>query len=158
MKRCKNCNKTKPLEEFYTHPTCVDGYRGKCKKCMNKDAHTYYRKNIDKMIDYEVRRSKSTHTKEIRRRAGKKYRAKNIEKYKCRMKYSYAVEAGLLKRESCKTCGDPNTEGHHTDYSRPYDVIWLCPFHHRLEEGMIPYSVVDTYCSSKEFEEITGKI
>jgi hypothetical protein len=29
-------------------------------------------------------------------------------------------------------CGATKTEAHHTDYSRPLDVVWLCKHCHRL--------------------------
>ena len=42
-----------------------------------------------------------------------------------------AIRAGTLQRLPCELCGDPNSHGHHTDYSKPLDVRWLCPSHHR---------------------------
>ena len=49
-----------------------------------------------------------------------------------------AVKRGDLTREPCVECGDPDTHGHHTDYSRPLDVVWLCPLHHgRTHAGLL---------------------
>jgi hypothetical protein len=52
-----------------------------------------------------------------------------------------AVRAGYVKRGPCVDCGDLKTDGHHHDYMKPFDVIWLCRKHHmethrriRLEE------------------------
>jgi hypothetical protein len=42
-----------------------------------------------------------------------------------------AVKCGTLKRKPCSVCGKKKAiEGHHEDYSRPLDVIWLCQKHH----------------------------
>lgn len=30
----------------------------------------------------------------------------------------------------CEVCGDVNSQGHHEDYSRPLEVMWLCQKHH----------------------------
>lgn len=40
-KRCSNCNKVKPLSEFYKGEAYKDGYRGQCKECM----YNYYIEN-----------------------------------------------------------------------------------------------------------------
>lgn len=42
-----------------------------------------------------------------------------------------ALQTGLLiKPDKCSDCGIEDTEafleGHHTDYSKPLDVVWLC--------------------------------
>ena len=37
-----------------------------------------------------------------------------------------AIQLGHVKRQPCRDCGKPNAEGHHTDYNKPLDVIWLC--------------------------------
>lgn len=44
-----------------------------------------------------------------------------------------AVKRGLIEREPCQACGAADTHGHHSDYSRPLHVIWLCPLHHKAE-------------------------
>src|SRR5262245_21975335 len=43
---------------------------------------------------------------------------------------SRAIKKGILKRLPCEVCGDRKTQGHHADYSKPLDVIWLCASHH----------------------------
>lgn len=44
-----------------------------------------------------------------------------------------AVTSGQLQRLPCAKCGAAKTEGHHTDYSRPLDVQWLCRACHAAE-------------------------
>lgn len=42
-----------------------------------------------------------------------------------------ALKEGRVTRKACEVCGNPKTDGHHDDYSRPLDVRWLCRTHHR---------------------------
>ena len=42
-----------------------------------------------------------------------------------------AIKNGTLTRQPCRACGNPKTEAHHEDYSKPLDVVWLCRVHHR---------------------------
>jgi hypothetical protein len=44
-----------------------------------------------------------------------------------------AIRRGIVKREGCAVCGNPRTDGHHADYSKPAEVTWLCRKHHREE-------------------------
>lgn len=30
----------------------------------------------------------------------------------------------------CSVCGKSNAEAHHDDYSKPYEIVWLCVKHH----------------------------
>ena len=41
-----------------------------------------------------------------------------------------AIKRGDLIRLDCEECGKP-AEAHHDNYSKPYDVRWLCFEHHR---------------------------
>jgi hypothetical protein len=48
-----------------------------------------------------------------------------------RTKLSYAIKKGIIKRACYSVCGAVGAEGHHFDYSKPLEVIWLCPIHHK---------------------------
>ena len=41
------------------------------------------------------------------------------------------IRSGRIKRLPCVVCGDPNSEAHHKDYTKPKEVIFLCRSHHR---------------------------
>lgn len=41
-----------------------------------------------------------------------------------------AIKKGVIQRKPCEVCGDPNSDGHHEDYSQPLKVRWLCRSHH----------------------------
>lgn len=66
----------------------------------------------------------------------RKYRAaylanpENRLKQEVRMIFRDAVRYGKLLRQPCEVCGEAKTEGHHSDYSKPLDVRWLCRLHH----------------------------
>lgn len=41
-----------------------------------------------------------------------------------------ALRKGLLQRQPCKVCAVAGAHAHHTDYSKPLEVEWLCRKHH----------------------------
>jgi len=45
----------------------------------------------------------------------------------------WAVRSGRLRRLPCAYCGMAKSEGHHKDYAKPLDVVWLCRPCHRAE-------------------------
>jgi len=51
-------------------------------------------------------------------------------KEKARGLLAYAVKRGKVKRGNCEVCGKENAQGHHMDYSKPLEVMWLCEKHH----------------------------
>lgn len=42
-----------------------------------------------------------------------------------------ALKRGLIKKRPCEVCGSEKVDAHHTDYSRPLHVTFLCRRHHR---------------------------
>lgn len=60
----------------------------------------------------------------------KRYVAKHPEKHAAHLAMTAAIRRGELVRQPCEVCGNPKTDGHHDDYSKPLDVRWLCRVHH----------------------------
>ena len=48
-----------------------------------------------------------------------------------RMKLARAVQSGRLLPLPCEKCGATRTQAHHSDYSKPLDVQWLCATCHQ---------------------------
>ncbi len=67
------------------------------------------------------------------RRNGPTAKARAPEKAKCRERFNNAVLRGLITRQPCRVCGSLRSEGHHADYSKPFEVDWLCSLHHKAE-------------------------
>lgn len=42
-----------------------------------------------------------------------------------------AIREGRLVQSACGECGAQRAHAHHEDYSKPLDVVWLCPKHHK---------------------------
>lgn len=53
------------------------------------------------------------------------------KKRQAREKLRYAVSANKVKKLLCQVCGVSKSEGHHDDYDKPLEVIWLCSQHHK---------------------------
>lgn len=62
-------------------------------------------------------------------KAVKKWRSLNPEKALAHRAVFVAVRKGTLNKTPC-FCGSLIVEAHHTDYSKPLDVIFLCKKHH----------------------------
>lgn len=128
VKTCFKCGEEKPVERFYRHPQMAEGHLGKCKECTKRDVKTNRANRREQYSDYEQRRNA------LRREAKGKYHRlhnlRNPEKYKARYAVSNAIRDGRLQRQLCEVCGD-KAQAHHEDYSRPFDIRWLCFVHHR---------------------------
>lgn len=46
-------------------------------------------------------------------------------------KVHYALKTGELEWWPCEVCGSYDVRAHHEDYSKPLEVRWLCPLHHK---------------------------
>lgn len=143
MKLCYSCNTERPITDFYGHQAMTGGYLGKCKFCcraatlarrveLAKDpiwAERELARQRDKSRRYRaLGKVKKTPT-DKKRAAIKRHKLKYPERNAARAAVARAVATGRLKRQSCY-CGRSDSEAHHDDYSKPLDVLWLCPTHH----------------------------
>ena len=46
-----------------------------------------------------------------------------------------AIKDGTLIPEPCAICGSKRSEAHHEDYTKPFEIVWLCPSHHMKLHG-----------------------
>ena len=147
-KHCSKCGKMKSVSDFYKDRVKRDGLRGLCKSC---DEAARTRRIRQGHPPTEAQRKKFAEASRIYRlrhpekaaEAVRKYRRNNqavavenarryANKYPERIKavdlMKYAVRTGRVVRGPCFACGaTKNVHGHHEDYDKPYEVIWLCP-------------------------------
>ena len=112
-RECKKCLIVKPMADFHRNKPSEGGRLLECKECINKRSSSVNR-NYGDRIEYK-----------------RLYRKENKQKYLAHKAVNRAVASGKLIRMPCVVCGETERiEGHHTDYSKPLKVIWLCRKHH----------------------------
>lgn len=121
----------------------LDGHVNKCIDCNKKDVHEHRAKNIDRINAYDKKRYyehgarlsekylKSHERKESHKKANEKWSIKYPYKKKCASMVATALGNGSLIKEPCIICSNKNSHGHHYDYNKPLDVVWLCNKHHK---------------------------
>jgi len=138
MKQCFKCLESKPLDHFYKHPNMADGHVNKCKECNKIDVSTNYRINRDHYIVYEKMRFHNPNRKQKALEYQRKRRAKYPEKNLARSWTHRAIQSHHITKQSCEICGSP-AQAHHSDYSNPDKITWLCRTHHLAVHGKIAY-------------------
>lgn len=86
---------------------------------------------VDYYRAYDRQRTKRPERIAHLRTQSVKFRRENPEKYAAHVAVSNAVRDGKLKKQPCIVCKSGDAHAHHEDYSKPLDVIWLCPEHHQ---------------------------
>jgi hypothetical protein len=144
MKACFKCLEVKPLNQFYKHPMMADGHLGKCKDCAKRDVYENREKRRDYYMEYDrnrpnaaertklnAARLKTERGKEQRKKANANRRARHPLKYAANVMAGNAIRDGRLIRQPCEVCGGTDKiHAHHEDYTKPFDVNWLCMAHH----------------------------
>ena len=135
---CRRCKETKPLEDFYEHPSTKHGRDTRCKECSKECAYDLRKQYPDRHRKYDNMRWR-TNKKRRQANLNKKgeYRRdpKNKVAIQARGEARRAVASGrIVKALSCVLCGHCSValEMHHPDYSDPLYVVWVClPCHRR---------------------------
>lgn len=136
-KKCKDCQKTKPISEFYK---CLQNgtyvfYQSYCKTCEKKRSRANYFKNIEsnrrKRAEWQTAHM-AEHTQHVQT-----YDSKHPEK-----KLAHVTARDIPTPDNCEECGsESKIYKHHPDYSYPEFVKFLCldchkKEHNRLYEAM----------------------
>ena len=137
MKTCFKCGVEKPLEDFYKHPAMADGRVGKCKECNKADVRANRAAKLAYYRAYDVEREKTTKRRKRRDDFSKKWCIEFPERAKAHKLVYAAVKKGDLIKQPCERCGRKDTHAHHEDYSKPLDVMWLCPVCHKARHKEI---------------------
>lgn len=144
MKRCICCQEEKPIDCFYVHKMMKDGRLGKCKECCKHHANERRAAKLEEVRAYDRMRGSLPHRLEANRvrqkteagkqnhvEANRRYKEKYKNRAAARYIFGNAVRDGKIKKLPCQVCGKEDSEGHHPDYDRPLDVVWLCMLHHK---------------------------
>jgi hypothetical protein len=149
-KKCPDCGITKPLTLFYRHKKMADGHLNKCMECVKARVRKHRAENLERVQAYDRLRGLLPH-----RKAGVKARAHRYkEQHALAVKAAYRAEPqkraariavgnalrdGRIKApQACSRCLTVGrVEAHHEDYSKPFDVVWLCTSCHGLRHREI---------------------
>ena len=134
---CRVCKEDKADDQFYPR-------QRRCKACTCENVRAHRAANLERVKAYDRQRyidnpERKANAMECARRAradgrNKAYQKRHNEKYPveraARVKLGNAVMRGKIAKGTCAVCGSDKVHAHHNDYSKPLDVVWLCPAHH----------------------------
>ena len=154
MKVCRDCNVEKSLSDFYRHEKMFDGHLNKCKSCVKSRVNKHRIENIEKVREYDKKRSMLPHRVQARKsyqqteqgklalkKARKNYKEKYPIAYAAHVMTRNAIRDGKIKqRKTCTVCRKKGQlHAHHDDYTKPFAVRWLCiPCHVKWHKENIP--------------------
>lgn len=139
LKICKRCGKAQiktpapSVSKGYAY-RCLDcdkietkNYRAKNERRLRSRRKLYYLNNMERLKKYSKKFRKEN--PEYYRSAEAKYHttAKYKKNAKVRAAASRAYKGG---KQRCQICKERHAEMHHSDYTKPLDVMWLCKPHH----------------------------
>lgn len=120
-RQCNICHLELPLVAFHRNASRRFGVAYQCRDCK--------RRIYEAQREHVLQRSK--HTKDARTTEMRRedyHRRKTDPKFRARQLLRTAVVLGKVKKpKQCPECGRETViHGHHTDYSKPLEVEWLC--------------------------------
>lgn len=144
MKECNTCKEIKPYTEYYKHAKMSDGHLNICKACKRAQQIATRNNNLEYYQEYDRNRpnkeerarsvaeyQQTEKGKEVKQKSAIKYKATFPIKRKAVNAVNNAVRDGkLIKPSVCECCTNTfkslQIHGHHSDYLKPLDVMWLC--------------------------------
>lgn len=137
-KTCAKCGESKVVGDFYPHPSTPGALARRCKQCARAATMESRAKKRGEILERQrlQQREVSPEVRAIRNARRAEYRKLAPERISASQALNVAVRAGKILPLPCFVCGE-KAEAHHPDYSRPLDVVWLCPSHHREAHALV---------------------
>ncbi len=118
-KLCSHCRTIKPAMAFNV---AINGRLASwCKVCLSKQ-------RAENRASGKIKNPNDEATKAKWRNAQKLYHSRHPEKARARQAIANAIAAGkIVKPDHCERCNQAvKVQAHHDDYSKPFEVRWLC--------------------------------
>lgn len=146
---CNKCKVDKPLTEYYSRNGKPHGCV--CKDCIRARTREWRLETIEVRREYDRNRPNKKERCEKQKEYKARLRRENPEKYaeifhgirkRYRQKYrdktnaenqlDYAIlHNKIIRPDECSVCHKKCIpHGHHFDYTKPLEVIWVCPACH----------------------------
>ena len=135
-KVCSKCGVKQKFSEFLWQRRdrinmTNSSYCRTCRKKQLREYHKKYWKLNSESIKARVKKWRER-TPHKYAESSDKYNKKYPERHAANRYIRYEIIRGRLKKKPCKKCGETHrVQAHHEDYSKPADIVWLCPKHHR---------------------------
>lgn len=136
-KTCTRCGSTHSPDMFHKRAASPDGIAHACKPCAKKLDSMKHFKNRDARLSRMRVYSKTPEAKKAHAESIQRWQAENQKQRAANTALGNAVRDGKVFKTACMICGETKAEGHHADYDRPLDVIWLCTKHHKAAHAPI---------------------
>lgn len=133
-KFCWKCKLERPIECFAKDKSRKDGLNSRCRSCQKGQWERFYDENKGTLSSKRKPAKKTEKWRAKMRRAARRRYEKFPKQIKAKRSVQTAIENGTLVRGECEwSSGECNgrIEGHHCDYNKPLEVMWLCIFHHK---------------------------
>jgi hypothetical protein len=116
MKICSKCQENERLKWHHSY----------CRKCyLELDRRRYYKYREERLAKSQkyYQANKEKWIEKGKREDPKKKKARSTLRNHVHWK-------NRVIKKPCEVCGNPKSQGHHEDYDKPLEVIWLCSKHH----------------------------
>lgn len=139
LKTCSRCFVAKQIVEFRKQATGAYGRQSACRECSDVYNNGWRERRRPERLAY----NREYYRSERGRQSIRAWHDRNPGKYAAQKAVTTALALGLLvKPTACETCGESKRlDGHHPDYAKPLEVMWLCrgchkAWHKKHGEGL----------------------